>query len=110
MHPASYDVHTATTGPGNPETEPNSYLGQLAASFDEPGLRPARPCTRASRRRRRATLTPALHGNGFWNSGVMDTASGTPLAASNSVKFGAPGTYEFYCMVHPFMHATITVQ
>ena len=35
MHPASYDIHTATAGPGNPETEPDSYLGQLAAGFDE---------------------------------------------------------------------------
>ena len=56
------------------------------------------------------TLTPALHGNGFWSTGVMDTAAGTPLPASNSVTFGAPGTYEFYCLIHPFMHATVTVQ
>jgi plastocyanin len=109
MHPASFDVHTATTGPGNPETEPSSYLGQVAAGFNSPvfdprGVYPSEaPATEG-------TLTPALHGNGFWNSGVMDTSNGTPLAASNSVKFGAPGKYEFYCMIHPFMHATVTVQ
>jgi len=25
-------------------------------------------------------------------------------------KFGAPGTYDFYCMIHPFMHLKVTVQ
>ena len=74
MHPASYDVHTATTGPGNPESEPNSYLGQIAASFNSPvfdprAVYPSEPPGPAG------TLTPALHGNGFWNTGVMDTAS-----------------------------------
>jgi plastocyanin len=109
MSPGSYDVHTATTGPGNPETEPNSYLGQIAASFQSPvfdprAVYPSEPPPAVG------TLTPALHGNGFWNSAVMDTAAGTPLPASNSVRFGAPGTYDFYCMIHPFMKATVTVQ
>jgi plastocyanin len=109
MHPSSFDVHTATTGPGNPETEPNSYLGQVAAGFNSPvfdprGVYPSEaPATQG-------TLTPALHGNGFWSSGALDNGKNTPLAASNAVKFGAPGKYEFYCMIHPFMHATITVQ
>ena len=49
MHPASYDVHTATTGPGNPETEPNSYLGQIAASFNSRRCSTRGPSTRASR-------------------------------------------------------------
>jgi plastocyanin len=26
------------------------------------------------------------------------------------VTFTAPGTYEFYCMVHPQMHGTVVVQ
>jgi plastocyanin len=109
MHPASFDVHTATTGPGNPESEPNSYLGQIAASFNSPvfdprAVYPSEPPGAAG------TLTPLLHGNGFWNAGVMDNAAGTPLASSNSVRFGAPGTYDFYCMIHPFMHLKVTVQ
>ena len=109
MHPASYDVHTATTGPGNPETEPNSYLGQIAASFNSPVFDP-RAVYASEAPGTGGTLTPALHGNGFWNSGVLDTAAGSPLASSNAVKFGAPGKYEFYCMIHPFMHLTVTVQ
>ena len=110
MHPASYDIHSATSGPGNPETEPNSYLGQLAKKFAEEPVPPGQAVYRSEPPATQATLSPALHGNGFWNSGLMDTSSASPLAASDSVKFGAPGTYDFYCMVHPFMHARITVQ
>jgi plastocyanin len=109
MHPASYDVHTATTGPGNPETEPNSYLGQIAASFQSPVFDP-RAVYPSEQPPNLATLTKASHGNGFWNSAVMDTDAGTPLPANNSVRFGQPGTYDFYCMIHPFMKATVTVQ
>jgi plastocyanin len=109
MHPASFDVHTATTGPGNPETEPSSYLGQVAAGFNSPVFDP-RAVYPSEPPATLGTLTPALHGNGFWNSGTLDNGKDTPLASSNSVKFGAPGKYEFYCMIHPFMHATITVQ
>ena len=109
MAVGSVEDHTATFGPGDPENDPNSYLGQLAASFNSPVVdqgavypseAPGTP----------ATLTPLLHGNGFWNTGVMDTATSTPLQSSNSVTFGAPGMYNYYCMIHPFMHGVINVQ
>jgi plastocyanin len=109
MSPGSYDVHTATTGPGNPEQDPNSYLGQLAASFQGAVFDP-RASYQSEPPPSTGTLTPALHGNGFWNSGVMDTTSASPLPESNAVTFGAPGKYDFYCLIHPFMKATVTVQ
>ncbi len=40
----------------------------------------------------------------------MDTVSASPLPASNRVTFAAAGTYQFYCMIHPFMHGTVVVQ
>jgi plastocyanin len=106
MPTLSREVHTATFGPGNPETDPSSYLGQIASSFqgaslDQKGVYPSDNTL--------ASLSPALHGNGFWNSGAMDNSATTPLPNSNSVKFGAPGTYDYYCMIHPFMHGVITV-
>ena len=55
-------------------------------------------------------VNPTLHGNGFWNSGALDTVSATPLPKSASVKFDTPGTYTYYCLIHPFMRGTITVQ
>jgi len=57
-----------------------------------------------------AALTPLLHGNGFWSSGAMDAQSKSPLPQSNSVTFASAGTYEFYCLIHTFMHGTITAQ
>jgi plastocyanin len=109
MAPGTYEDHTATFGPGDPEKEPTSYLGAIAKSFEGPsldqkGVYPSEaPGTTA-------TLVPTLHGNGFWNSGVMDGSSATPLPASNKVTFGAPGTYNFYCIIHPFMKGTVVVQ
>jgi plastocyanin len=105
---ARSEVHTATTGPGNPESEPNSYLGQIAASlqrpvFDPRAVYPSDPVPSAP-------LTPTFHGNGFWNSGGLDLDPATPTVPDrNTVQFAAPGTYEVYCMIHPFMHATVTV-
>jgi plastocyanin len=110
MPKGSTEIHTATTGPGDPEKDPGSYLGKLAASLNGPAFdsaaiypsdKPGAP----------AALTPTFHGNGFWNSGAMDTTSKTAqLASSNQVTFAAPGTYQFYCMIHPFMHGTVTVK
>jgi plastocyanin len=112
MTKGSFETHTATTGPGDPgnEQDTTSYLGKLAATFqggapfdpraiypsDQPGGAPA-------------SLTPQLHGNGFWNSGAIDLDNATPLPPSNSVRFDAPGSYTFYCLIHPFMKTTITV-
>jgi plastocyanin len=109
LTPGSREVHTATTGPGNPESEPNSFLGQIEASINGPSpnqalFYPSDPPGTV------ANLTPTLHGNGFWTSGVMDAVSASPLPPANSVRFAAPGIYQFYCLIHPFMHATITAQ
>ncbi|UGS39198.1 cupredoxin domain-containing protein [Capillimicrobium parvum] len=109
MSPGSYDVHTATAGPGDPEQQPDSYLGKLAATFEAPVLDPiavypSDPPTPTP------TLTPTTHGNGFWNTGVMDASSATALPSQGSVTFTAPGQYEFYCLIHPFMHGTVVVR
>jgi plastocyanin len=108
MSAGSYDVHTATTGPGDAEKEPNSYMGKLAKTFEGdqfPGQAtyPSDPPAAGF-----ASLTPTLHGNGFWSTGVLDTAASTPPPRSNAVKIGAPGSYTFICLIHPFMKATVT--
>ena len=109
MSTLTFEDHTATFGPGDPEHDPGSYLGTLAASFNPPVFAPEAVCPSESPGTT-GSLSPTLHGNGFWNSGVMDTSSATPLPNSNSVTFTAPGTYTYYCMIHPFMKGTIVVQ
>jgi len=110
MSQGSFETHTATTGPGDPgDSTQSSYLRDIAASFeggpqiDPRGIYPSEPPPSVG------SLTTALHGNGFWNSGAMD-ANPSPLPASNRVTFGQPGTYTFYCLVHPFMKGTVNVQ
>jgi plastocyanin len=105
------DTHTASTGPGDPEKEPKSYLGEIAASFEGgsvidprgvysselPGYTPQ-------------TLTPKTHGNGFWSTGAMDAVGASRLPQSGSVTFAAAGTYQFWCLIHPNMHMTVTAK
>jgi plastocyanin len=49
------------------------------------------------------------HGNGFLNTGVMDTNPNTPAPSSVNVTFAARGTFQFECTIHPGMEATIRV-
>ena len=108
---SGYDVHSATTGPGDPEKDQNSYLGKLAAGLNSPVFDPQAAVYPSDAPGTTASLTPTLHGNGFWSTGVMDSDSSTPLLpASGKVTFAAAGTYTFYCLIHPFMHATVTVK
>jgi len=106
---ASTEVHTATIGPGNPENQPQSYLGQIEAGLQGPVLDP-RGAFPSDPPGALAALTPVFHGNGFWNSGGLDKDSTTrTVPPANAVQFAAPGTYQVFCMIHPFMHATVTV-
>ncbi|MBE2318806.1 hypothetical protein DVA67_022715 [Solirubrobacter sp. CPCC 204708] len=106
MTKGSYEPHTATFGPGD-ITDPNSYIGAIAKSFESPAIDPKAiyPSDVTP-----VSMSPTLHGNGFWNSGVLDAASGTPLPGEASVKFDTPGKYTYYCVIHPFMVGSVTVQ
>jgi plastocyanin len=108
MH-ARTELHTATIGPGDPEKQPQSYLGQIEAGLQGPGLDP-RGIFPSEPPGALAALTPVSHGNGFWNSGALDLDSTTTtVPPANRVTFAGPGTYQVFCMIHPFMHATVTV-
>lgn len=105
----STEDHTATTGPGDAD-KGTGYVGEIAKSFQSPvfdgrATYPSEPPPAPP-----AALSPALHGNGFWNSGVMDALAASPLPQSRSVTFTAPGSYKFVCLIHPFMKGTVTVQ
>ncbi|HEX6457548.1 MAG TPA: hypothetical protein VF032_01410 [Thermoleophilaceae bacterium] len=110
MTQGSFETHTASTGPDNPE-QPGGYLASLSASFQggPPPIDP-RAAYPSDPPGTPAHLTPASHGNGFWHSGPLDNSNATPFPASNSVTFSQAGTYQFYCLIHPFMHATVVVK
>jgi plastocyanin len=54
--------------------------------------------------------TGTNHGNGFLNTGVMDTDPASPPPPSADITFTTPGTYRFECTVHPGMRARIRVR
>ena len=42
---------------------------------------------------------------------MLDSASAFAAARrESSVKFDTPGTYAYYCLIHPFMVGSVTVQ
>jgi plastocyanin len=104
----SYEAHTATTGPGSPEDR-DSFLGKLFGSLEGPAPDPAAvyPSDPPSGA---AQLTPTSHGNGFYNSGVLDSVKASPLPESNTVRIAEAGTYTFYCVIHPFMKGTVVAE
>jgi plastocyanin len=110
---ARTELHTATIGPGNPgdPKQASTYLGQVEAGFNQNPIDP-RAAYPSDPPGTIAALTPTFHGNGFWNSGVLDQDPATPdsfLPSSRQVTFAAAGTYQVFCLIHPFMHGTITV-
>jgi len=54
--------------------------------------------------------TGANHGNGFFNTGVIDTNPASPNPSSVEVTFSNPGSYLFECTIHPGMQGTIKVE
>jgi plastocyanin len=54
--------------------------------------------------------TGSNHGDGFFNTGIMDTNPQSPPPSSVDVTFTNPGTYLYECTIHPGMQATINVQ
>jgi plastocyanin len=93
------EAHTVTFGPKayTDSIEPLGPAGinPLAAYASDPP--PTLP-----------PLTPANHGNGFLNTGLLDNDSSTQQPNRAAVSFGAPGTYAYVCLLHPGMTGTIT--
>jgi plastocyanin len=114
------EVHTASTDsaessappPGPPDFKIGSqYLANLANTFQ--GIGPFDPIATYSSEPAGgapASLSPQLHGNGFWNSGALDVNKSSPLPSNAKVRFDTPGTYAFACLIHPFMYVKIQVQ
>jgi plastocyanin len=53
--------------------------------------------------------TGTNHGDGFFNTGVLDTNPQSPPPSRADVTFTTPGSYGFECTIHPGMEGTINV-
>jgi plastocyanin len=110
MAKASREVHTASFG-SNPQSS-SSYLNPIIKGFegqaptlDGRGVYPSDPPGTV------ASMSSTLHGNGFWNTGVLDATRATKqIPSSGTLRFDSPGTYEYFCLIHSNMHGTITVK
>ena len=106
MAPRSTEAHTFTFGPTNGR---DAYVDLIAASFagpapDQRAVYPSEPPPAGI-----PSYNGANHGNGFFNSGVLDADAASPPPTSTKVTFSAPGTFTFICAIHPLMWETVTV-
>jgi plastocyanin len=117
MSPRTTEDHTFTFGPINGK---DAYVDQIAANFISPVGGGDGPPTLVIDPRAAypsetpgqgvASVGPTIHGNGFFNTGVMDRNRSTPPPATVRVTFTTPGTYRYLCAIHPFMHGQVTVE
>jgi plastocyanin len=100
MPPKSTEVHTFTLGP----TDYNTQLAEslLGPVLNPQGVYPSDPVPTPD-------YTATHHGNGFYNSGFLDSNPDSVLPQSTPVRFTAAGTFQLICLIHPFMKSTITV-
>lgn len=116
MPQRSTEDHTFTFGPINGK---DAYVDQIAASFVMPAAGAAGPPTLVvDPRAGYPSENPALglpsydgmnHGNGYFNSGILDRGRDTPPPSAVRVKFTKAGTYQYLCLIHPFMRGQVTV-
>jgi len=55
-------------------------------------------------------ISPTSHGDGFANLGALDNNPSTTIRPSGKIDFTTAGTYQFVCLIHPWMHGTIIVK
>jgi plastocyanin len=99
------EIHTVTFGPEayRDDLEKNLILGGPVGPIFNPQIflpsdKPPLPA-----------YDGANHGNGYFNTGIMDTNPNTPVPRTNTVTFTKAGTYVFECTIHPGMEGTIKV-
>jgi plastocyanin len=102
------EIHTFSFGPAN-------YLQTLASNFVVPTSAGALAFNGqiAFPSDPPPTLPPydgTSHGNGYFSTGVLDGDPNSPQPSSTNVTFSKAGTYQFICLIHPFMHGTVVVQ
>lgn len=102
MSKRTFETHTATFG--STSTLKGLAKGFQGANFPAQGVYPSDPT-------QPITESPTNHGDGFANVGALDNNPATKtIPSSGKIDFTAPGTYQFICLIHPFMHGIIIVK
>ncbi|HWH95759.1 MAG TPA: hypothetical protein VNT03_18005 [Baekduia sp.] len=52
----------------------------------------------------------ATHGNGYVNTGLLDTDPKSAWPDQDTITFTKPGTYKYLCLLHPEMTGEVTAQ
>jgi plastocyanin len=102
MSKHTFETHTATFG--TTATLKTLAKGFEGANFPAQGVYPSDPT-------QPVTESPTNHGDGFANVGALDNDPATKtIPSSGKIDFTTAGTYQFVCLIHPFMHGTIIVK
>jgi len=102
MSKSTFETHTATFG--NQATLKSLAKGFEGISFPAQGVYPSDPT-------QPITESPTNHGDGFANVGALDNNPATKtIPSSGKIDFTTAGTYQFICLIHPFMHGVIVVK
>jgi plastocyanin len=84
------EIHNVAFGP-KPYLDSKPFFGPVIDPFviyrsDAPGTA--------------VSFDGANHGNGYFNTGILDADKSSPFPSSDSVTFTKAGTYTYYCAVH----------
>ncbi len=102
MSKDSFETHTATFG--TTSVLKRLATGFQAVAFPAQGVFPSDPT-------QPVTESLTTHGDGFANTGALDTnPKSATIPSSGKIDFTQAGTYHFICLIHPFMHGTIIVK
>jgi plastocyanin len=107
MAPRSTEVHTLTLGPTNGKDAYNDVIASSfeGAAIDQRGIYPSDDPKLGVP----SYTGTSFHGNGFYNSGVLDADAASPPPGSTKITFTAAGTFDLICLIHPFMTNKVTV-
>ena len=92
MSKESIESHNVAFGP-------KPYLDEFARTFLGPVFNPF-VVYRSDAPGTVVKFDGGNHGNGYFNTGVLDADKASPFPAEDSVTFTKPGTYRYYCAVH----------
>ena len=108
MSKGSYEAHTATFGPVTPRRSPRRTSARSPRRSRAP-RRTRAPSTRASARHD-GVAEPGAARQRVLELGRARQGQRVAAAGCQQRQVRHSGTFTYYCMIHPFMRGTVTVQ